>query len=204
MASEGPNSPVTMASAADAAAAQAWSNVNNAKSSDNFYATALLDEESGYYSQYLKATNFAFTSAIDDNATIDGILVEVERYQAADSGIKDYSMQLINSAGTMIGADKATTTQWLGSDPNTYVSYGGSTDTWGITGLTGADVKDSDFGVVLAIQYASGAGTVTAYVDHVRMTVYYTNPSGLTTGQTAAPLISKRCGFVGAKYERGG
>lgn len=194
MASEGPNSPVTMASAADAAAAQAWSNVNNAKSSDNFYATALLDEESGYYSQYLKATNFAFTSAIDDNATIDGILVEVERYQAADSGIKDYSMQLINSAGTMIGADKATTAQWLAYDPNTYVSYGGSTNRWGLA-LRGADVKSANFGMALRAINTNLVTAPTACVDHIRMTIYYTNPPGT--------LVRSRSGFVGRRQRRG-
>ena len=203
---EGENSPGTVASVSGSGGTAAWSNPNNAKASDNAYASVAVVTGNGEaYSQYLKATNFAFSTYIDDAATINGVIVEIERYGDSGGTIKDYgSPKLVNAAGTIAGDSKANASAWATSDPNTYATYGGSTDTWGITGLRGADAKDSDFGVVLAIQYASGAGTVTAYVDHIRMTVYYTNPSGLTTGQTAAPLISKRCGFVGAKYERGG
>ncbi|KKK66383.1 hypothetical protein LCGC14_2964640, partial [marine sediment metagenome] len=49
-------------------------------------------------SNYLRATDFDF-SAIPDNALIDGITVEVDRYASISSSVSDYSIQLRDSGG---------------------------------------------------------------------------------------------------------
>ena len=77
MASEGPNDPGTITNVAYGT--QAWANPSNAGSSNDSYATRTL---SGV-SDYLRATNFGF--AIPSGATIDGILVEVEKRAAVQS-----------------------------------------------------------------------------------------------------------------------
>jgi hypothetical protein len=71
-ASQGPNSPGTMADDASVGTS-AWSNPDNAKVSDNAYAK----DTSNILSHYLKASNFSFS--IPSGATVVGIKVEIER-----------------------------------------------------------------------------------------------------------------------------
>lgn len=170
---EGPLSPGTVADRTGYGT-KTWSNPSNAKTSNNVYADVVLPSGDDT-SHYLYASNFGFSAAIEDAAVIDGIVVEIERfslnYLVRDSG----SPKLVNAAGALFGTAKPSGTAWGTIDPNTYKIYGSSTDKWGTSGLTGADVKDPDFGVVLAA-VNDGTGTKTAKVDHIRMTIYCTNP----------------------------
>ena len=61
----------------DATGTVAWTNPMNATTSDNVYAT--ISCPTGI-SHYLKATNFGFS--IPTGATINGIVVEIERKQS--------------------------------------------------------------------------------------------------------------------------
>lgn len=138
-------------------------NVTNAAMSDDAYVTVgLLLGEVGHY---LKATGFGF--AIPPDATIDGILVEIERSSTLISATQDSSVKLVK-AGTAGGAERATGGTWPTSDA--YASYGGPTDLWGQT-WTPADINASTFGVAVA---ASAALAATGRIDHVRITVYWT------------------------------
>jgi len=199
MANTGAVSPGTGASATGIGSV-AWSNPSNAVSSNNFYATAALTKSSNT-SNWLKGTNFDFvtgvTPAIENTATIDGIVVEIEQV-GPGTGLYDNSLKIVDEEGTIGGTDHATATLW-GAEG--YVSHGSSTDAWGLT-LTGADVLDSSFGAALSVRL-TGTTSQTASVDHIRMTVYYTNPSG-TTGQAAGLLRAYRRGSAGKHYRRGG
>ena len=169
-AEEGPNSPGTMADDASVGT-EAWVNPNNAKVSDNVYATAYFDEVS--ISHYLKATNFGFS--IPTGATINGILVEIER-RDLDERATDSSVKIIKADGSIGSENKAdTVNRWPFSD--TYKAYGGATDLWSET-WTPEDINDTDFGVVLS----TIGGFTAADVDHIRITVYYTTTTPWITG----------------------
>lgn len=174
MASQGPLSTGTGANDASYGT-YAWSNPGNIVSSDNTYASTGTGHSSAD-SNYLKATNFGFS--IPAGSTIDGIVVEVEKYNTnlTGGGTFDIRARIVKADGTIGTTDKSDPNPWPGvADPNTYVSYGGATDKWGET-WTVADINDTDFGFALSAQPQNGS--TDARVDHVRMTVYYTASSG--------------------------
>jgi hypothetical protein len=148
---------------------QEWVSTSNITTSNNSYASVSLAKEA--ISNYLTATDFGFS--IPTTATIDGIVVEVERY-ATNSVVNDSSIKIIKG-GSVVGNEKSTGASWQTSDNDTYVSFGGSADLWGTT-WTAADINASNFGVAIsAVNNKSGPPeTYSAYVDHVRITVYYT------------------------------
>jgi hypothetical protein len=120
-------------------------------------------------SDYLDLTTFGY--AIPTGATIVGVKVEVEKYASAADRIKDLVVQLI-IGGTAVGDNNGDlSTFWGTTDDDTYVTYGGVSDMWG-NSITPAQANASTFGVRIQVQNASG--TNTAYIDHVRVTVYYT------------------------------
>jgi hypothetical protein len=86
--------------------------------------------------------------------------------------LKDNSIKIVKANGTFGTENKAdTATNWPTTD--TYASYGGSSDLWSET-WTPADINDVDFGVALSVVQAGDDYGVTASVDHIRITVYYT------------------------------
>lgn len=174
MASEGPNSPGTLANVVTAG--WVWINPGNAATSNNSYAL-VLGSSGPQDSDQLQATNFGFS--IPAGATINGVVVEIERNTNANSGntVRDLTVRLVKG-GTVTGDNKADTgTNWPGSD--TIKSYGGASDLWGAT-LTASDVNASNFGVVLAVRQNIVAPKAfsTAFVDHIRITVHYTEGGG--------------------------
>ena len=148
----------------------AWATPDNAKVSDNAYAVALTIAQN-VTTHYLKATNFGFSIPL--GATINGILVEFERQSVYGSRLKDNSVKIVMS-GTISGDDKATATLWTGTD--SYESHGGSSDLWGLT-WTSTDINAADFGVAISA-INTFAGDDNAYIDHIRITVYYTEAAG--------------------------
>ncbi|NWF77640.1 MAG: hypothetical protein HXY36_03495 [Chloroflexi bacterium] len=172
-ASSGPNSGST-ATDDGSIGAVTWSNPANALTQDDNYATATLSKATPT-SHYLKVTNFGF--AIPSGATIKGILVEIDRYASTGSGgtrITDNSIKLVKG-GTISGDNKASASPWSDSDTNTYVSYGGPPDLWGLT-WSPADINGPGFGVAISAKKDDSNNTRTAYVDHIRITVYYSSP----------------------------
>lgn len=166
MASQGPLSCGTGADDAGTGTV-AWTNPSNITSSDNTYATASIS--TGNDSHYIKATNFGFT--IPASATINGFTAEAEVSCVFTPGINvtDIKARAIK-AGTIQGTDRSNATAWTTTD--TYLSHGGAADLWGGT-WTPADINDTGFG--FALSATQGGGPVTAQVDHVRMTVFYTD-----------------------------
>ncbi len=174
MASIGPNSPSTITNDT-AVGAQTWTTPENAASSNNSYAliTRTTPGPATIFSTYLKALNFGFS--IPSGATIDGVIVEIERksnINSAGYGIKDEVLKLVKG-GTVVGTDKAATaTFWPTTEA--IASYGSSSDLWGTT-FTSSDINNSTFGIVLQIELTTPAKSpLTASVDHVKITVHYT------------------------------
>ena len=173
-------SPGTMADD-DTVGTVAWNNPDNAKASDDSYATTTPPGQgTKLYTHYLKATNFSFS--IPSGATIDGILVELEVvddsfYNSAFES-KTYIVKADGSYGT---TNKATTDQLL---PTTeaYISFGASDELWGET-WTSANINDSDFGVGISVVYSDDENTADIKADHIRIKVYYTE-----SGVTSAPF----------------
>jgi hypothetical protein len=138
--------------------------------SDDTYATASTTIRAST-THYLKATNFGFS--IPSGATINGILVEIERKKTGSALIKDSSVKIVKSDGTIGSTNQAdTVNDWPTSD--TYKSYGSSSDLWGETWAY-SDINDIDFGVVLSDTQGK---YMVASVDHIRITVYYTAGEG--------------------------
>lgn len=144
-----------------------WNNFDFIKVSNDERANALVGTLGDSY--YLKATNFGFT--IPTGATINGIVVEWEKGVDGVGGVFDRHTRIVKADGTIGTTNRAiTTNQWAAGD--NYITSGGSTDLWGET-WTAANINDADFGCVLSA-FSDSEG-VTALIDHVRITVYYTN-----------------------------
>ncbi len=139
-----------------------WNNPGNAAASDNAYATPSDLTE---LTDYLKATDFGFS--ISAGATIDGIVAEIEKKDDC-TDVHDTVVQLVKG-GTITGNNKASGAVWSATD--TYTTYGGSSDLWGLTFST-TDINATTFG--MAFVAAPQACNIT--VDHMRITVYYTAP----------------------------
>ncbi|WP_145423021.1 hypothetical protein [Symmachiella dynata] len=168
----GPNSGGTFTSDATVGTT-AWTTPSNAGASDD--ADAAVDLAGFQVSQYLKATNYGFS--IPAGATIDGIVVDVERSHrtgGACTGLVDDNAARIVKGGTIGTTNRTTATAWSGTD--TYASYGGASDLWGETWSV-ADINSSGFGFALSIVEIDNSDCL-AEVDHIRITVNYTASAG--------------------------
>ncbi|MBP7114077.1 MAG: hypothetical protein KBA40_01340 [Candidatus Peribacteraceae bacterium] len=164
--------------AADGGGARpAWINASNVSTSNDVYAaTTVSESDPGNISNFLKTTNYGFYVA-DPNATIDGVVVNIEVHNDnTNDPVLTSNVQLIKY-GTLQGEDKAPYAQyWTGTDQ--VFSFGSSTDLWGLT-LTGGTITSTTFGVgiVAACTYispCSGVGNGEPRVDHITMQVYGT------------------------------
>ena len=120
-------------------------------------------------SQILVVSDFGF--AIPGTATIDGIVVTIERNNAAGAA-SDNRVQLAKGTAfaNLVGTNKAdTATDWPASMG--IANYGGTTDLWGTT-WTPTEINASTFAVFLSVQ-ADAANTDIA-VDYIQVTVHYT------------------------------
>jgi len=146
-----------------------WDNPSGAKAHDVDYALASICCETGGTSHYLKATNFDFF--IPSGATIDGIVVEIEKRRT--DFVFDNAVRIVKR-GIIGTVDKSADGQWPVTD--TYVSYGSPIDLWleetEVT-WTADDINAPDFGVVISASMG-GLGPNQAFVNHIRIRVYYT------------------------------
>ena len=162
MPSQGPNSGGTFADDSSIGTI-AWSNVNNAASSNDVYAVA--SAPSIIDTHYLKATNFGFS--IPSGATISGIEVRIERSMSVSGFVVDNSMKAVQG-GSIVGAEHATNTHtWTTTD--TIDTFGGPMDLWGVT-WTPDQINASDFGAAFS---AFTTDALDMRIDQMTMTVYY-------------------------------
>jgi len=180
----GPKSPGTLANDA-AAGTAAWSNPSNAASSNNSYATAAAAFGEGFeeaHSQILKATNFGF--AIPSGSVINGIVATIEGKASAGPaflGTYDEDVRLVK--GGVIGGANHAAGGW---PPSEFIAtYGSNADLWGLA-FAHSDINAANFGIAYRVGFysAGGSPTVTHFVDHITLTVYYTDPAGQTWSTT--------------------
>lgn len=148
---------------------QAWSNPGNITASDNSYASVAVSN-TNTTSENLQATNFGFNLPL--HSTVDGVICTFERKASTADTLRENHLYLIHN-NSLLGSNKISSPVFW-STTEADVSYGSPTDKWGAT-LNSTIINDSSFGVLTDVQYYSAyAGTETAYVDRVYITVYYT------------------------------
>lgn len=173
MASSGPNSPGTFANDAGSGGSYTWSNLSFASTSNNQYATCTVNANGVTY--FLKCTNFGF--AIPGGSTIDGISVGVE-CSSDQLFATDLTVQLVNG-GAISGDNKA---YFPDITMESIITYGGAADLWGLS-FNVSDINSSTFGIAWCGQNSSIKFSATYYIDHVTITVYYTESSGTPRSQ---------------------
>lgn len=173
MLSSGPRSPTTTADESLGGVLGNWANRTYVMTEDGNCAAQGGSYTGEGFTNYVKTTNYGFN--VPSNATINGIVVEVKkfRYQAAppDQTCKDYSVKMVKG-GTTSGTDKASASAWGTS--LAYATYGSSSDLWGLS-WSPSDINSTGFGVSFSASIPNASPSTTyAYVDHIRITVYYT------------------------------
>jgi hypothetical protein len=160
----------------DSAGTVAWTNPQNATTSNNIYATAALSSNDVSY--WLRLQNWGFN--LPRGVTLTGILVEVEQ-SASVANVVTSSVRLLMSPQSVTAAKGGSTSTWGTTDA--YASYGGSTDLWGAssTSVSADQINSNFFGIDISVRNTGGS-SVTAKVDHARITVYYVVPPIYGTG----------------------
>lgn len=183
MASQGPNYPGTVATETGPSGDNDWTNPSNVSADDATEAQiTAATYDAGDHSFRLKATNFGFS--IPSGATINGIIVEIDRRDFAGDA-QDQEVRLYDSSSTLVGDDKQTATSWPST--SAVATYGSSSDTWA-AGLDAADINSANFGVALIV-LANSANTDIG-VDYIRVTVHYTETNITVTPSTVALALT--------------
>ncbi len=138
-----------------------WAGTGNIAADDAVYASALMGPSQ--QSHYLKATNYGFS--IPSGATIDNILVEIDRKCGTASLAQDNAMRQVQG-GTIGSVDYSNAAFWPTSDG--VQSYSGLFE----GGWTDTNINASDFGWAASVKL--GLGGATSSVDYIRITVTYT------------------------------
>lgn len=149
-----------------------WANVGNIQSDNNVYATCNLDN--GETSRYIYGIDYGF--AIPAAATITGIQVQIKRVSSSGNAnnISDQNVRLVKG-GIVQATNYANPAVWNNSVQ--VISYGGAGDLWGTT-WTPAEINANNFGATISV--SSNANNRTAYIDYIRITVYYTTTPTIT------------------------
>lgn len=148
---------------------------------------------------YLVPCNFNFNIPL--GSTIVGVEVSFSRFfsgfgffSGAMLGVNDDTISLYRN-GALAGVNKSAAAAWVydgGPDPTPEnVSFGGPTDTWGLT-LTPAQINanNSSFGFAIRASFFGPATDVNLWVNSARMTIFYTiGGSGLVQAQTGQILF---------------
>jgi hypothetical protein len=158
------------ASAADnsGVGALTWANTSNAVGNNTVDATNayVLSGFGSYITHYLLAT---FSTGLTAGDTIVGVEYGFRRYStnAAGAGpMQDYSLRLAKN-GTISGTEKSTSIVWPVGTGAWSVTYGGPTDTHGLT-MIGTDT----IGVAVAGTFFDKSDT--GYITAFRVNVYST------------------------------
>lgn len=174
-AQQGPLSGSTFTNVVISGSTTSWTNTGNAAASDNTYTAATNNlPGNGGFTDYFQATNFGFT--IPSGATITGITVEIEDFDddnGASGRARDNKVMIVKG-GVIRTTDNSINSFWATSDPNSYTTYGSSSDLWGET-WTAADINSSNFGFAISAKRQGGGGMACfPTIDHIRITVNYT------------------------------
>jgi len=157
-----------------------WNDIDNAKSSDNSYATLVTTDGVDNISYYLEANNFGFS--IPDGATIDGIEFRVEcKY---DLGLNAWDEGKVVDESSSLSSTNDRGDVSISTDEK-YIYFGDSTELWGTTWAY-TDINSSNFGCALLDRIIDGDHTVS--VDHIQIKVYYTTAGTGTNSDRDAKI----------------
>jgi hypothetical protein len=174
MATQGPNNPSNGITFYDAS--YEWTTPENIYSSDANYATATnFNHTLPRLFDHLVGNTFGFS--VPTGSTINGIVAEVSTKASHDVGYDyaiDISVHLVKSDGATLSAEDKGNNAHI-STTEAYITYGDSTSLWGET-WSPEDINSNNFGLGFQVSIRAGGGTnhTTAYVNHIRITVYYT------------------------------
>jgi hypothetical protein len=168
-----------------------WVDLNYVASPDNLYAETLLNQNqycfqgTCYYARALEIGNFGFN--IPSQSTVVGIKAEVLRKASFPQSAIDTIVQMM-SGSSPVGYNKASLNYW--SITPGYEVYGDSSDMWGAS-WTPSMINSADFGIFYKPKNANtNISGVTASVDHVRITVYYADPTGVVESQASDNMFN--------------
>lgn len=169
MADTGVKYPATVSTTQETGDDNDWTNPANVGANDGAYGQITAASfDSSDVSYLLKATNFSM--AVPGNAlSIDGIVVEIERYYA-NGQVIDIDVNLTKDGSARAGDDKSTGANFVVS-PGSTVTFGGAADLWNTTWSV-AQVNASTFGVLYKM--GASANDADGFVDFIRITAYYT------------------------------
>lgn len=172
--STGYNNPSSAQSIGEVGICIPWGTPTNVYSSNNQYSTAVLTFDLPN-SCVLAATGFSFS--IPTDATINGIVVQIERKASLANKIKLDTLYLTKDGTNSVGSDGKDSSYWTTTD--TYSTHGGISNLWGTT-WTPTEINSANFGVLITAYNYDLLTTRTAYIDHIRINVTYTEaaPSG--------------------------
>ena len=149
-----------------------WNYSERITADDSSYANKLVSQD--FDSMQLIGYNFGFS--IPDGATINGVVVTINAKASSADNIAlqngDAGVTLGSWDGlffTANGDKKTDANLWTKSDVD--YTLGTSSDTWGAT-LSPSDINDSTFAIKILVHAVNN--NATAYVDAVKITVYYT------------------------------
>lgn len=176
--SQGPNSGGTFTSVSytgPSALNINFVNPDNAATDNNVFSTVNISEEGATgYPNYLRASNFGFS--IPSGSTINGIEVVSEQKYNTFGDLLEGLVYIVKADGTIGTINKANTSTFIGLSDEPGITYGSSSDLWGES-WTYSDINDPDFGIVIT-PYCDGCAFTIFYIDHIRITVYYTESGG--------------------------
>lgn len=182
--------PGTLANESTGGGTTAWTNPGNAGADDTSEASWGVPTSHTNPSQYLKATNYGYTTSdFLTTATIDGFAAPYRRREASSTDNIVTARHRAVQGGTTHSANVSgmNTAEWTNSATESgseNITDGGSTNLWGLTWVA-TDIHDSGFGNALAVD---GTGTTPdAFVDYLSTRVYYT-PSTGATGTIASTM----------------
>lgn len=173
MATSGPNQSGTVAEFDDGWTA--WSNVANAITFDQVYATIALTIDQ--YSNFLDHTSFGTFAGIGAGDSITAIEIEYAGKKAGSGSFVIVSVQLI-VGGVVVGSSiPIGTGSWTGTE--SYSTTGVLMITSFDTTLVGSQLT-STFGV--RVQFSNGGVSDTLSIDACRVTLTYTGGSSVSIG----------------------
>lgn len=180
MATSGPNQSGAVSEFDDGWAP--WSNVGNAITFDQVYATTTIGEDLPEFSNFLDYTGFGTYDGVGAGDSVTQLLIEVAAKTAATGAPKIASAQLIIggvTVGSSVGVSSLafTSTESYKSFPVVNVSD------FGVT-LTGAQLNASDTGV--RVQFRNQTTTEVLSVDACRITATYTPAPSFNPGRVKA------------------
>lgn len=169
MSSSGPNNPASVTTSSTLGTNNNWSSTSNCFTENASYASCYSGGGAGISTYGLVVTNFGFS--IPSGSTIDGIVAEVKTY--SDRFEPTWSASRIVKGGTIQSTDVFPSPNIYPSSLQ-YVTLGTSSQLWGTT-WSYTDINASDFGLAFSIK---GSGNGTDWIDHARITVYYSAGGG--------------------------